>query len=74
MSDFSKIFGPIYGDIQICNHEEDCKNAKMSCQFPNTTNHSPYGNIPASTSIVHIHSVGFVGSVGGQNNENVQKS
>ena len=42
LSDFGKIYGPIYGDIQTCSHDYECKNANLS--VPPTMNNPPQGS------------------------------
>ena len=73
LSDFGKIYGPIYGDIQTCSHEEECKNAQIPPTSTSRDN-SPLGKTPFSTHVVFHGNVGSLGSVGGQNHENVLNS
>ena len=68
LPDFGKIYGPKYGHIEACRHDYECVLFAKIPGPPSTTETPPQGNI------IFIENVGLLGSVAGQNNENVLNS
>ena len=66
-SDFGKIYGPKYGQIEACIHDNECKNAQIPAPTPKTENPSQGNN---NVFIQGNLNVGSIGVMGGQNNEN----